>query len=105
MRCSNAVRCWRKDEASCSSDASATLLSVSAAFAASRAWRRFSNSAVSAATCSCAGAFARFEFVQPSGERLAFLQAFPFLRGETFHLKHDRLNFLVQQPRWNFAAP
>ena len=60
---------------------------------------------VSAATCCLRVAFAAF----PSSfnlrrQRVAFLQAFLLLRGEALNFKNHRLNFLVQQARWNFAA-
>ncbi len=44
-----------------------------------------------------AGAFARFQFIQPGGERLAFLQTFLLLCGEALHFKHDGLDLLVEQ--------
>ena len=59
---------------------------------------------VSAATCSCALAFAGFQFVRLRRQRAAFLRAFLFLRGEALHFVNDRVDFLVQQRAWNFAA-
>ena len=53
MRCASACCCWRNEASNCSSAASATLLSVNAALAASRCCRNFSSCAVCAETFPC----------------------------------------------------
>ena len=105
MRCSSDCCCWRNEAQICSSVASATLLSVNAALAPSRCWRRFfevggelgdlllampRSRASSSPTC--------------AAKRGALLQSFLFLRGEALDFVNDCIDLLMQQRVANFAA-
>ena len=97
MRCSSDCCCCWNEAHICSSVASATLLSVSPALAASRCWRKPSSRAVNSATCAWRALLARFAFAGLGRQRGALLQAFLFLRGQALDLINDRVDLLVQQ--------
>ena len=92
------LRCWRNDAANCSSDASATLLSVSAALAASRClaqtfqFRRQRGHLLPARP---ARALPIHSAARPAPR--AFASPSRSWLGQAFDLEHDGLNLLAQQ--------
>ena len=100
----SSVSCCRRNEAkSCSSAASATLLSVSAAVAASRCCRRFSRPAVCAETFACAACSA----ISSSSTASPGHSAFPCLRVPArrgFGLRKPPSQFFGLTGGRNFAA-